>query len=600
MVNLTNVCRLLTNRSGVAPTHLGTHALTRQTRFSLNIRCGLALGLLCFLLGLHGTALAQTSTAPPFLFDYRGILRYRWYVFPGDEALKSFNFRSDRDPSFSESLPDSNSITRVSGTFGYNTISYLLSAEAWVGHNGHRQLSPNTALEVFVRSDIPSNLVRVRHEVSGQISTMAAPPNNPTIGSCENDYSCDLGSWHVDPNGSRSFSTQGVYSRIGRDSYTLSAYGTTYYRFTEHSAASTINLASWDAFDRHPEPLYLAGRTTANGKITAWLNVPHIVVQPDALDYGIVKAGQSLQKRLRISNDGPPDTSLQVSLSNPSQPFRIISGGGNFTLAGGASRLVTVEFKPSTYGVYDQSLQIVHNAPRIISSDALSPIIVPLRGRAKVKIKVWMNAFIPKDIPGLTFPAPINFRDQTLMPMLNILPRQEVYGLMTDQRSFSNDPQASYRAHNEIVLETDGHIVAEISQFHDAGWTTIVDRTSGDDSGPLKGSIVASFNDRHTENGVFSARLQGSAEPGLYAWTNLRPVPAIDYVGRMIVDFNTRTVSFSGLTDAFPAYEMDLSYNDGTGMLICQKLPEPGSSPQYSLGWPTFGDPYPLIGSRGF
>jgi hypothetical protein len=334
----------------------------------------------------------------------------------------------------------------------------------------------------------------------------------------------------------------------------------------------------------------LAGRIT----VSAQNLQPQISVQPSTLDFGLIKAGEVRQQRLRVSNVGPTGSSLQVSLDSLNQPFRIVSGGGNFTLAGGASRLVTVEYKPTTYGVYEQLLQVAHNA-----SNNPSPLTVPIKGRAKAKIKVWLNAFIPKDIAGLTVPAPSNFPDQTLIPLVPILIDYTLFGFMTDQRSFSNNPGASYRSHNEIVLETDGNIVAVNSTSHLAGVTTLVDRILGT-SVSLTGSIDASFLGVNTENGIFTARLISSAQPGLYAWANLYEVPAIDVIGKMTINFNTRTASFSGLTDSFPAYEMYLSYNDGPGIAICQKQPEPGSNPQFGLSWPTIGDPYPLNGSTSF
>src|SRR5829696_7973090 len=63
-------------------------------------------------------------------------------------------------------------------------------------------------------------------------------------------------------------------------------------------------------------------------------------------------------------------------------------------------------------------------------------------------VKIWINAFIPHDVPGLTKPYPKD-------PKMSMLPGPTDFNdcFLTDQRSFSSDPRAKSRMHSEVELD---------------------------------------------------------------------------------------------------------------------------------------------------
>jgi hypothetical protein len=69
---------------------------------------------------------------------------------------------------------------------------------------------------------------------------------------------------------------------------------------------------------------------------------------PTSLDFGTVLLGDSLDRNVTISNFGGTTISGNVSAACPE--FSIVAGGGPFTLTAGASRVVTVRFRPTTAG----------------------------------------------------------------------------------------------------------------------------------------------------------------------------------------------------------------------------------------------------------
>ncbi len=94
-------------------------------------------------------------------------------------------------------------------------------------------------------------------------------------------------------------------------------------------------------------------------------------------------------------------------------------------------------------------------------------------------LEIWVNAFIPRDVPGYTCAVPAgSYRGQTAVPLpwearaspwCMLKPRDT--GYLGDQRGFSNDPAASVRMQSMARVSTDGK-----------GWTMgaeVPGRTSG-------------------------------------------------------------------------------------------------------------------------
>jgi hypothetical protein len=75
---------------------------------------------------------------------------------------------------------------------------------------------------------------------------------------------------------------------------------------------------------------------------------PVCEVDPTELDFGEVQVGDSGDQDLSITNTGGSNLMGDVQLDD--QQFAVISGGGQFDLAAGETRAVTVRFTPLDYG----------------------------------------------------------------------------------------------------------------------------------------------------------------------------------------------------------------------------------------------------------
>ena len=72
---------------------------------------------------------------------------------------------------------------------------------------------------------------------------------------------------------------------------------------------------------------------------------------------------------------------------------------------------------------------------------------------ALTSIKFWINAFIPRDLPGLTKAMPKGrYRGSTMIP--GPTPISDCF--LTDQRSFSSQINAKSRMHSEFSLKLEG------------------------------------------------------------------------------------------------------------------------------------------------
>ncbi|MCC2669589.1 MAG: Abnormal spindle-like microcephaly-assocd, ASPM-SPD-2-Hydin, partial [Armatimonadetes bacterium] len=108
------------------------------------------------------------------------------------------------------------------------------------------------------------------------------------------------------------------------------------------------------------------------------VNIPAggvIKVAPAKLAFGTVRVGTTKTKTLRITNSGRG--TLAAAVGTLAAPFRIVSGGGAFTLAPRASRTVTVEYAPTAATSLQPTLLIT-------STDSRRPEIrVPISGKGK-------------------------------------------------------------------------------------------------------------------------------------------------------------------------------------------------------------------------
>ncbi|MBI3365840.1 MAG: choice-of-anchor D domain-containing protein [Ignavibacteriae bacterium] len=106
-----------------------------------------------------------------------------------------------------------------------------------------------------------------------------------------------------------------------------------------------------------------------------------ILVDPSSLDFGSTQVGQSPTKIVTITN--PPNSLLDLigTITVAGTGFSVVSGDGQYDLAPGRSRSVTIKFAPGLVGSFSGSITIVHNA-----SDTVSPFTVTLKGTGATRV----------------------------------------------------------------------------------------------------------------------------------------------------------------------------------------------------------------------
>jgi len=95
---------------------------------------------------------------------------------------------------------------------------------------------------------------------------------------------------------------------------------------------------------------------------------PQSQLSATALDFGTVAVSQSTTRSLTISNSGTGILTGTASIS--CSEYSLQSGGGSFTLAGGQSRAIVVEFTPGSVGSFPCTLDLGPNAPAVTIAGA--------------------------------------------------------------------------------------------------------------------------------------------------------------------------------------------------------------------------------------
>ena len=104
------------------------------------------------------------------------------------------------------------------------------------------------------------------------------------------------------------------------------------------------------------------------------------------------------------------------------------------------------------------------------------------------RVVVWINAFIPRDVPGYTVnivrgenagktAVPLPGAARLPVPIMNNMIKPLDTGYLTDQRSFSSNANASVRMQSQITISLpDGHV----SGVHQTSGTTEVNMKTGE------------------------------------------------------------------------------------------------------------------------
>jgi hypothetical protein len=195
-------------------------------------------------------------------------------------------------------------------------------------------------------------------------------------------------------------------------------------------------------------------------------------------------------------------------------------------------------------------------------------------------LKVWIHAFIPKEIPGETEPVP-GFPGKTMIRVH--VPLSGIRCFATDQRFFDPFIHASYRMHSEIQIDVTK--VQTVMEWHDTGCTYEFDC----DTGRVKCKDRASKENMHFTNPSGASGLiefSISAEAHNPCVTLSAICGDIDYRGNFTLDVQNRQLTFSGLRDPFPAFEMYASADYGPVQTLDMRLPDEGAAAPSVCGEP--------------
>ena len=207
-------------------------------------------------------------------------------------------------------------------------------------------------------------------------------------------------------------------------------------------------------------------------------------------------------------------------------------------------------------------------------------------------LTVWINAFIPRSVPGYTFTVPAGpHAGKTAIPCpiiaVPVNPHCLSRGYLTDQRTFDASPTAGQRMRStaEISLLPPGLLVHPGAE-HTTSGTTEIDKATGAVTCVKNADMTrCSFRNLRVEadpaaplSGNFFIRLDvvGSASDPC---VNL--AADIDYIGVISIFCSPRgslvEVSFDGAIDSFPAFEMYARLGGVTKTLF-RVPPPPGNT----------------------
>jgi hypothetical protein len=192
-------------------------------------------------------------------------------------------------------------------------------------------------------------------------------------------------------------------------------------------------------------------------------------------------------------------------------------------------------------------------------------------------VKLWLNAFIPRDVPGVTEPAPAAHTGTMVRGPTAI---SDCY--LTDDRSFSSRLGASSRMHSEIELDVAR--AAEVFQRHVCDPTHEIDCEDGDPECTTSSdtSRMHYRNVRGTPGTSITVDVLAAANNPCQTGS-----PDIDYEGTFAVDVTARTVNFDGKIDSFPAFEAYAAADGASGVTLFNTMPLPGKTPGDLFGGAT-------------
>ena len=193
--------------------------------------------------------------------------------------------------------------------------------------------------------------------------------------------------------------------------------------------------------------------------------------------------------------------------------------------------------------------------------------------------RIWINAFIPEELPDLTQRVPAGTHEGATMIPGPVPGVSDCF--LTDQRAFSDDPSASSRMHSLVEIDLQNGILK--NEEHRSDPTIEIDCEDGDEecnrSATTSGLTVQDFASEDVDSGKqMSFRFVGEASNSCFTGA-----PDIDWNVALKVTFHPAesdvVVDVEGEIDPFPAFEMYAEIDGGFPEVLFKNLPDVGSSP---------------------
>lgn len=187
-------------------------------------------------------------------------------------------------------------------------------------------------------------------------------------------------------------------------------------------------------------------------------------------------------------------------------------------------------------------------------------------------MEIWLKAFIPGNIPGLTKTV----KSGTHAGKTMIAGPTSISDcFLTDNRSWDSSLSAKARMNSVIDLNLSGTPTIN-SESHWCDVTTELDCEDGDVECTKKGdsSQMRFFNLRKNTSGQVLIYLLGAANNPCFSGS-----PDIDYNGIIMIDPVRRIIQFQGNVDGFPDFEMYIN-----GSTIMREPHPTGNTPGNLVG----------------
>jgi hypothetical protein len=202
-------------------------------------------------------------------------------------------------------------------------------------------------------------------------------------------------------------------------------------------------------------------------------------------------------------------------------------------------------------------------------------------------IKIWLNAFIPKNLDSAQTVPGDRHAGKTMLPT----PGPIDAWFLTDQRGFSSDLDVSSRMHSEIEIDVENKRL--IREYHECCDSVQVDNKSGEEQcREAADTADMHFSDFSVSDrgDTISAMLKASSKNPCVKVASIEVSPNLDYEGTFTITLdekqNEALVTFDGNIETYPAFECYVSVNGGAPQTLFLAEVVPDSNPLSLVGPP--------------